>query len=453
MHLMSRTTEASGLTHGPEMKLLLGSMNGDGAPKKFWNRQERRLWVGCLFLGCSMIYATRTVMPLCVVAVSQELQWDKTQSGTVLSAFFWGYTLTQILGGYFSDKIGGDIVLMLAAVGWSVITFWTPMLVTLFEDKHTVLVAFTLSRVLLGCCQGVHFPGISSLMSKKVNDEDRAFSFATAVAGSHFGTMFCGSVGSVLLDLYGWTSTFYVIGLLGMAWLLFLRYYVVARERRKAMVLSLKENMTMTLGAPSGPVPWLALIKQPAFWSILLGQMAHTNSFFILLSWLPTYFHETYPGAKGWVFNVVPWLVTIPSGIGSGWVADYLIAKGYSVTFVRKLMETISLFGTGIALLCLCTTSHYGAGLFCMAVAVACCGIHNSGILINPQDIAPKYAGSVFGLMNTAGAVPGFVGVYLAGYVLETTGKWTSVFSQTAFICFAGGIIFLIFGTGKQIVK
>jgi len=73
----------------------------------------------------------------------------------VLSAFFWGYTLTQILGGYFSDKIGGDIVLMLAAVGWSVITFWTPMLVTLFEDKHTVLVAFTLSRVLLGCCQGM----------------------------------------------------------------------------------------------------------------------------------------------------------------------------------------------------------------------------------------------------------------------------------------------------------
>ena len=31
---------------------------------------------------------------------------------------------------------------------------------------------------------------------------------------------------------------------------------------------------------------------------------------------------------QGWVFNVVPWLVTIPSGIGSGWVADYLIAKG-----------------------------------------------------------------------------------------------------------------------------
>ena len=36
--------------------------------------------------------------------------------------------------------------------------------------------------------------------------------------------------------------------------------------------------------------------------------------------------HSSY--FQGWVFNVVPWLVTIPSGIGSGWVADYLIAKG-----------------------------------------------------------------------------------------------------------------------------
>ena len=55
-------------------------------------------------------------------------------------------------------------------------------------------------------------------------------------------------------------------GLLGMAWLLFLRYYVVAGERRKAMVLSLKDNMTMTPSPPAGQVPWLVLFKQPAFW-------------------------------------------------------------------------------------------------------------------------------------------------------------------------------------------
>lgn len=35
-------------------------------------------------------------MPLLVPAVATELKWSKTDSGTVLSSFFWGYTLTQV---------------------------------------------------------------------------------------------------------------------------------------------------------------------------------------------------------------------------------------------------------------------------------------------------------------------------------------------------------------------
>lgn len=35
-------------------------------------------------------------MPLLVPSVAAELKWSKTDSGTVLSSFFWGYTLTQV---------------------------------------------------------------------------------------------------------------------------------------------------------------------------------------------------------------------------------------------------------------------------------------------------------------------------------------------------------------------
>jgi len=30
---------------------------------------------------------------------------------------------------------------------------------------------------------------------------------------------------------------------------------------------------------------------------------------------------------KGWIFNVVPWLISLPSTIFAGWFADKLIAK------------------------------------------------------------------------------------------------------------------------------
>ena len=74
--------------------------------------------------------------------------------GTVLSAFFWGYTMTQFLGGYLSDRIGGDVVLPIAACLWSMITFWTPQLAYLSTDKHSALYIVVLSRVMLGISQG-----------------------------------------------------------------------------------------------------------------------------------------------------------------------------------------------------------------------------------------------------------------------------------------------------------
>ncbi len=60
-------------------------------------------------------------------------------------------------------------------------------------------------------------------------------------------------------------------------------------------------------------------------------------------------------------------------------------------------MEFIALGGTALFLVIISYTSSYEAALTCMALAVSCCGFHNSGILVNPQDIAPKHAGSVFG--------------------------------------------------------
>ncbi|KAK7100474.1 voltage-gated purine nucleotide uniporter SLC17A9-like isoform X1 [Littorina saxatilis] len=421
---------------------------------KYWTRSEKHQWALGLFCGTAMLYASRTIMPMCVVTVAEEMKWDKTESGTVLSAFFWGYTMTQFLGGYLSDRIGGDIVLPIAACLWSMITFWTPQLAYLSTDKHTALYMVVLSRVFLGICQGFHYPGMTSIISRKVHEQERSLTYSLVAAGSHCGTLLTGSIGSILMDRYGWGMPFYVIGMCGILWMLCMRYFLVARHRQRYINLGPNGSPVVSMGAKdSQSVPWITLFTKSAFWSLLIGHFCENNAFYILLSWLPTFFHENFPDAKGWVFNVVPWVVTIPSSIGSGWLADHLIKKGYSVTFVRKLMETIALCGTSFFLVLLTYCSSYGASLACMAVAVACCGFHNSGILVNPQDIAPRHAGSVFGIMNMAGAIPGFVGVYIAGHILEATKSWSAVFNQTAGVCMFGWVVYIIFGTGKQIVS
>ena len=62
------------------------------------------------------------------------------------------------------------------------------------------------------CFAGVHFPSITSIISKKVHDSDRALSFATSVAGSHFGwvsCLYCDIGRDVAGSHFGWVSCLY----------------------------------------------------------------------------------------------------------------------------------------------------------------------------------------------------------------------------------------------------
>lgn len=114
-----------------------------------------------------MLYSTRTSMPLLVPAVAAERKWSKTDSGTVLSSFFWGYTLTQVLGGYLSDKMGGERVMFLAAIGWSFITFWMPNIILIAPSMWSYSIPFiVVVRIINGACQGVHFPSMISITSQ-----------------------------------------------------------------------------------------------------------------------------------------------------------------------------------------------------------------------------------------------------------------------------------------------
>ena len=66
------------------------------------------------------------------------------------------------------------------------------------------------------------------------------------------------------------------------------------------------------------------------------------------------------------------------------------------------------LFFSAMALLCLSHCDSFNWSLF---YATLVCFFHsfNAGsILINPSDLYPQSSGFVFGIMNTAGAIPGF---------------------------------------------
>ena len=93
-----------------------------------------------------------------------------------------------------------------------------------------------------------------------------------------------------------------------------------------------------------------SILLSRLFRACVVCHFCQNNCFFILLSWLPTYFHDNFPEAKSWIFNVVPWLLMVP-GIGvAGLLTNRLIKRGYSVSSARKISESICMLTEAVCL-------------------------------------------------------------------------------------------------------
>uniref|UniRef100_A0A8C9L9E1 Solute carrier family 17 member 9 n=1 Tax=Pavo cristatus TaxID=9049 RepID=A0A8C9L9E1_PAVCR len=292
---------------------------------------------------------------------------------------------------------------------------------------------------------GVYFPSLASLLSQKVRESERAFTYSTVGTGSQFGTLVIGAAGSLLLDWYGWESVFYFSGLLTLLWVYCTCKYLLTEKGKispPALGVSISKQSKM---------PWKQLFKKAPIWAVIVAQLCTASTFFTLLSWLPTFFKETFPESKGWVFNVVPWLVAIPTSLFSGFLSDHLINQGYKTISVRKFMQVIGSGVSSVFALCLGQTSSFCNAIVFASASVGLQTFNHSGISVNVQDLAPSCAGLLFGVGNTGGALLGVVCVYLAGYLMETTGSWISVFNLVAAVNSVGLCVFLMFGEAQRV--
>jgi MFS family permease len=107
----------------------------------------------------------------------REFTWSKPFQGALLSSFFNGYILTQVLGGYFSDRFGGKTVFLIGMITLS----GTSLLIPMFARISPGLVVGV--RVLQGLASGLSFPSLYNLFSSWTDPGERATLMSIAYAG------------------------------------------------------------------------------------------------------------------------------------------------------------------------------------------------------------------------------------------------------------------------------
>ncbi|MEW5304853.1 MAG: hypothetical protein WDW36_007434 [Sanguina aurantia] len=426
------------------------------------------------FLATFTAYVERVGFSIAFTAMAKEANLDESVKGTVLSAFYWGYAVSQVPGGWAAQRYGGRITLTLCFLLWSLVSIFTPS--DARGSTHGIIVA----RVCVGIAQGFLIPSIHTVLSQWIPPHERARAVSLTTSGMYLGSAAAMLVLPSVAERYGAASLLRFVGLQGLAWLAL--WLVMGREiPHRDTVIPLTNNDTYTpkasLGHSQSPhqqhhqqqqqhkgrpgaTPWARMMTHPAVWAIVINNFSFHYAFYVVMNWLPTYFNSVLKAELSSLggLKTLPYLVMFVTSNLGGWGGDHLILKKkYTVAAGRKAVNTAGFLLSAGALMLMPSATGVSGGVAAATLTLGTLGLSRGGFSVNHMDIAPKYAGVVMGISNTAGTLAGVVGVAVTGFILDFEGGasniqgWYHAHALCAAICVFAMMVFNVFAQGERL--
>ncbi|CAF0778034.1 unnamed protein product [Didymodactylos carnosus] len=203
--------------------------------------------------------------------------------------------------------------------------------------------------------------------------------------------------------------------------------------------------------------PWKDIIKCVPLYGITIMHVCANFVFYTLLTSLPIYFatilnfdlHE-----NGFLF-ALPYFCQSVITVCAGNIMERIRKKTkLTTTSIRKIPTIIGCVGLSISLVAIgyFECNRIGAVLCCI-LAVGFIGFLNVGSAVSYLDLAPNYAGTLVGITNTLGTIPGFVGPLIVGAITnhnQTLHAWKVIFDLTAGIGIFGCVAFCLLFRGEE---
>lgn len=430
-------------------RVLSFSQRRDPATGPQFARIPRRRWGIAMLLGFGVLvnYFDRVNLSVSRDALQDAFGISAVMFGYLSSAYNWTYAILQLPSGLLLDRFGVRRVGIVSTIIWSVASFAAAI--------SGGIGALFASRLLLGIGEAPTFPAYAKATGYWFPKDER--SLATAMFDSM--AKFSSAIGIPVLGLvllhFGWRWNFAVTGLISVLFLaLFHAFY---RNPSEDKLLSSPEREYIARGGAqpedraraANGAPLAYLLRQRQVWGLVLGSASYNYSFYLLLTWLPSYLSSTHhiDLLHSALYTSVPWLVaTVLDLAVGGWLVDSLIQRGASPVRVR---QSILIGGTvlGLGIFGAANAQSSASALIWITLCIGGLSAASPVGWSIPSLIAPKESvGTLGGILNFGNQLAGIAAPIVTGYVVQATHSFFWAFAVAGAFLVVGiaGYIFLL---------
>jgi len=319
----------------------------------------------------------------------------------------------------------------------------------------TGLVGFLGARLLLGVGEAPTFPANAKAVGYWFPEDER--SLATAIFDS--AAKLAPALGipalGLLLLRFGWRWSFAATGFISL--LYFVLFFWFYRNPSEDKSLSAAERdfilhggaqpedrVRAAKGAPLG-----YLLRQRKVWGLVLGFASYNYTFYLLLTWLPSYLSSTHhiDLLHSALYTSVPWIfATFTDILMGGWLVDKLVQRGRDASFVR---QAILIGGTtlGLGVFGAAYAQNTTAALVWISLAIGGLSAAAPVGWSVPSLIAPRESvGTLGGILNFGNQLSAIAAPIATGYIAQATHSFFWAFGAAGAFLVAGvaGYIFLL---------
>jgi ACS family glucarate transporter-like MFS transporter len=377
-----------------------------------------------LVLVSIVTYLDRVNISIAAAPISQEFGFDRVKLGTIFSAFLIGYMLFQIPGGWLGDRFGHGRIIVFALLWWSIFTALTGLAgSTLLVSTVGVLPGFWLIRFLIGVGEAAAYPCANGLVATRLDPRQRALAAGVMLAGVGAGSAFAPPLIASLMLHFGWRSSFYVCGGIGVVSAIIFHFYLArgprATEKSEPKILQ--------------PTPWKQILSHPQLWLLTISDFLHGYIVYFYFYWFYLYLVDVrgFSLLRGSWFATLPFFAMMVLAPLGGWSSDRLVARIGRVRARRRV--AMSGLVAGAVLIFLGATLHNAyAAIACLALAAGSIYFALGCYWVTALEIFPPYSATVSGVMNA--------GANLGGAISPILSAWVAVhYGWMATLCIAAG--------------